>query len=204
MLKLLYSPTSPFVRKVLVVAGERGIEGQIERVPLAASPVNRNDGIAAVNPLAKLPAAVTRDGMALFDSRVICEYVDDLAGAQIFPPAGPARWVALTCQALADGMLDASILVRYETHLRPAPLLWTAWRDGQMAKVHGALARLEATVGQWSSGLTIGAIAVGCGLGYLDFRFPDLGWRHSCSRLNQWFEAFGERPSMRSTAPHEP
>jgi glutathione S-transferase len=203
MLKLLYSPTSPFVRKVLVTAHERGLESRIERVAATANPVNRSDTIAAVNPLAKVPAAITAEGRALFDSRVICEYLDSLAGARLFPPSGPARWSALTCQALADGMVDAAVLVRYETHLRPQPLRWAAWCDGQLGKVAGAVAGLEATITEWSAELTIGSIAAGCGLGYIDFRFPDLGWRQSRPRLAAWFEAFGARPSMRATAPRE-
>jgi glutathione S-transferase len=203
VIKLLYSPTSPFVRKVLVVARERGLENRIERVAATAHPVNRNDAIAAINPLAKVPAAITAEGLSLFDSRVICEYLDSLAGAQLFPPAGPARWSALTCQALADGMVDAAVLVRYETHLRPQPLQWAAWRDAQTGKVERALAGLEATLDQWGAGLTIGSIAAGCGLGYLDFRFPDLHWRQSCPRLAAWLEAFSARPSMQATVPRD-
>ena len=203
MLKLLYSPTSPFVRKVLVVASERGVAELIERVPVFANPVNRHDGIAAVNPLVKVPAATTAEGMQLFDSRVICEYLDSLAGASLFPAAGPARWTALTCQALADGMVDAAILVRYETHLRPQALQWAAWRDGQMAKMNGALNRLEATLAQWSAELTIASVAVSCALGYLDFRYADLNWRQSCPQLGAWFKDFSARPSMQLTTPRE-
>mgnify|MGYP001964464893 CR=1 FL=1 len=117
-MKLLYAPTSPFVRKVMVCAHLTGQAGQIEWLASAAHPVNRDARIAGHNPLAKVPTLILPDGKALYDSRVICEYLAEAAGDTQLFPAGPARWVALTRQALGDGLLDAALLARYEQ--RPA------------------------------------------------------------------------------------
>ncbi len=207
-MKLRYSPTSPFVRKVMVVAYETGLEAQIERIPTVVAPPTPNDEIARENPLAKLPALTTDDGLVLYDLPVICEYLDTLhAGAKIFPPSGPPRFLALRQQALADGMLDAALLGRYET-LRPAPLQWPAWREAQLRKVRGALAALEqecedATLAALPEGAapTIGQIAIGCAQGYLDFRYPSEVWRGRHRRLAAWYDDFAQRRSMQLTAP---
>ena len=108
MLQLYFAATSPYVRKVMVVAHHLGVADRIEHLAAAANPVNRDRNIAAFNPLAKVPAARTDDGLCLFDSRVICEYIDSERGGGLFPAAGRARWIALTQQALADGLLDAA------------------------------------------------------------------------------------------------
>src|SRR5260221_10537422 len=114
-MKLFFSPASPFVRKVLVVAIELGMEGRIERLPSAVHPVNRDQAVVAKNPLGQVPTLLLDDGTPLHDSRVICEYLDAQAGgARLFPAPGAARWQALTEQSVADGLLDAAILSRYE------------------------------------------------------------------------------------------
>jgi glutathione S-transferase len=200
-MKLFFSPASPYARKVMIVAHETGQAGSIELVTAKVSPVERNGAVADANPLGKLPALVTGDGRALFDSRVICQYLDSRhPGARLYPAEGPARWDALRLEALADGVLDAALLVRYETVLRPADKQWKDWASGQMAKIIAGLDAMEREV-PGRTGIDAGLVAAGAALGYLDFRFPDFKWRESRPRLAAWFARFGERPSMQATAP---
>ncbi len=201
-MKLYHSTTSPYVRKVMVAAIELGLADGIEKVPAKVSPIVRTSPVIADNPLGKLPTLIADDGAIFFDSRVIAEHLDALAGGgKLIPAAGPARWQALTEQALADGMLDAALLERYETSLRPRELLWPEWRDGQHDKVDKALDRMEETAAGFASRVDVGTIATACALAYLDFRFPDLGWRQGRPQLSGWYAAFAERPSMAATAP---
>jgi len=201
-MKLYYSNTSPYVRKVMVVAHERVLIDRIETLPASATPVNHNGTLAAVNPLGKVPALVLEDGTALYDSPVIAEYLDALDGAPVLLPAsGPARWAALRQQAAADGLLDASILIRYERALRPAEKQWEAWVDGQMLKIRQTLDGLEQEAAKFGSQPTIGTITVACALAYLDFRFAEEGWRTTRPALAAFYEAFAARASMVATAP---
>jgi glutathione S-transferase len=201
-MKLFHSVTSPYVRKVSVCAIELGLEGRIERLPGQVSPVARNAEVAAHNPLAKIPTLITDEGLALFDSRVICEYLDALDGRhRLIPASGIARWRVLRDQALGDGLLDASALSRYETALRPAELRWSAWLEGQMQKIQAALDMIDAEAPGFGERVDVGTIACACALGYLDFRFPDLGWRAARPRAAAWYERFAQRPSMRATVP---
>jgi glutathione S-transferase len=183
----------------MVVAHEHGLVGRIELVPTTVSPVQANEALAPENPLMKVPSLTTDDGQALFDSPVICEYLDSIGtGPKLFPAAGAARWTALRQQALGDGILDALILSRYEM-TRPEDKRWSGWTDGQMKKAHQGLAAVE---GEDLSGpRTIGHVTIGCMLGYLDFRFPDDGWRRRHPRLAGWYETFGQLPSMQATKP---
>jgi glutathione S-transferase len=199
IMKLRHAAASPFVRKVMVVAHEHGLVDRIGLVPTSVSPVQANDTLAPENPLMKVPSLVTDDGQTMFDSPVICEYLDNLAsGRKLFPAAGPARWTALRQQALADGILDALILCRYET-LRPADRRWNGWTEGQMRKAHQGLAAVERE--DLMGPRTIGHIAIGCMLGYLDFRFPDDGWRQRHPKLASWYKDFAELPGMKATQP---
>jgi glutathione S-transferase len=200
-LKLFYSPTSPYVRKCLVCAHEVGLIGGIELPPATPNPVNRDRALVAINPLGKLPTLLTDEGAVLYDSRVICEYFDSLSGGRLVPAAGPARWSVLVDQSLADGILDAAILTRYETALRPEPLRWTAWTEGQLDKVHCGLAEIERRVASFGARVDVGTIAVGCALGYLDFRYPTLAWRSHCPMTSEWFASFSQRTAMRATEP---
>jgi len=210
-MKLRYSPTSPFVRKVTVVGLETGLDARIERIPTVVAPTKRNDDVARDNPLVKIPALTTDDGQVIYDSAVICEYLDTLhAGPQVFPAAGKARWLALRQQALGDGILDAGILGRYET-LRPREFQWPEWMDAQMRKVRGALSALEmeceaGELAGVASGAvpTIGQITIGCALGYLDFRYASEAWRERHKRLAAWYEDFAKRPAMTATVPKDP
>jgi len=199
-MKLFFAAASPFARKVTVCAAELGIA--IERVAATPHPINRDRSVVAQNPLGKVPTAIADDGTVLFDSRVICEYLDAQAGGgRLFPAAGPARWQALAEQALADGLMDAGILLRYEALTRPAEQQSDAWKAGQMDKIACALDALEAQAGGLGDRVDIGSITIGCALGWLDFRFGDLGWRNGRPGLAGWFEAFDARPTMAATRP---
>ena len=200
-MKLYHSASSPFVRKVMVCAHELGLASRIELIPSAAHPVNRDAALVAANPLGKVPAFVTEDGTVLYDSRVICEYLDHLAGGALFPPAGTMRWRALRDQALGDGLLDAAVLTRYEAAVRPEPYRWPAWTDGQLAKIESGLAVIEVDAERYGERVDIGTITIACALGYLDFRFADLGWRNAHPHAAAWFARFAERPSMAASAP---
>ncbi|MCJ8140945.1 glutathione S-transferase [Falsirhodobacter halotolerans] len=199
-MKLYYGPASPFVRKVMVTAHEHGLQDRIERQSTAAHPVERDTRIQAANPLAKVPAALTEDGTALYDSRVICEYLDHLGGGGLFPAPGPARWTALRRQALADGLMDALILIRYEHVARPENLRWSAWTDKQREKAFDALDAMNTDIPDPACH-DIGAISAACALGWMDFRFSDLDWRAGRGALADWHAAFDARPSMVATRP---
>lgn len=201
-MKLYYSPTSPYVRKVTVMAQETGLDARIERIVASTTPVDQNPEVAKANPLAKVPALVTDSGEILFDSRVICEYLDaQHQGAKFFPANGPARWTALRQQALGDGLLDAALLVRYEGFLRPEDKRWTAWSDGQMKKVKGALVEIEKLAPSFGDRVDIGTVSIACALGYLDFRFGEMNWRSQYPQTAVWAARFFERPSLKATVP---
>jgi glutathione S-transferase len=202
-MKLRYSATSPYVRKVLVTAIELGLETRIERTP--ADTRDPNSGLSHDNPLGKVPALILDDGEVLYDSPVICEYLDSLhQGQKLFPPAGPARWTALRQQALCDGISDAAILRMLESRRRPEALRWPDSIAHQSGKVSRALDRLEAEAAHLDGPLTIGQIAAGCTLAYLDFRFGDEDWRPAHPKLAAWHAAFAKRPSMSQTVPKDP
>ena len=200
-MKLFHSPASPYVRKCMTVAHEVGVADRIELLPSAVHPVNRDRTVVASNPLGKVPTLLTDEGMALYDSRVICEYLDHVGGGALFPPAGPARWRALADQALGDGILDAALLVRYESTARPEALRWADWTAGQMDKIVCGLAAIEAAADGYGERVDIGTITLGCVLGYLDFRFASLAWRDGHPKTAAWFARFGARPAMQATQP---
>jgi glutathione S-transferase len=199
-MKLAYSAASPYVRKVSVCAEELGLAPRIENVPTKVVPSEPNRAYGRSAPLMKVPSLETGDGTVLFDSIVICEYLDHLSGSPRLFPAGDARWRALRLHALADGILDAAILTRYETFLRPEPLRWDAWVQGQLLKIDQALDALEQSAGSLQ-GIDIGTISTGCALGYLDFRFGDRPWREGRPKLAAWYEGISQRESFRKTVP---
>jgi glutathione S-transferase len=139
--------------------------------------------------------------VVLFDSRVICEYLNHLGKGSFFPTEGDARWRVLTDQSLADGILDAALLLRYEGTMRPEDLRWSAWTAGQTDKISTGLAHLEKTLDPATTRMDIGTVTLGCALGYLDFRFDDFGWRGKFPMLAKWFETFSALPAMQSTKP---
>jgi glutathione S-transferase len=200
--KLSYSAASPFVRKVMVVAFETGLAPRIERVATTVAPNQVNAEYQRAQPLAKVPALTLDDGTVLYDSRVICEYLDSLnQGPKLFPAAGAARWTALRRQALGDGICDAAVLNRYETFLRPEEKRWDQWSDGQMRKVRGSLDALEGEAPSFGDSIDIGTIAIGCALGYLDFRYASEHWRSGRPKLAAWYEKLAARASMQETQP---
>jgi glutathione S-transferase len=201
-MRLWFNPASPFARKVRVVARETGLAGQIEEINTVVSPVKPNAELARENPLVKIPALATPDVGTLYDSAVICEYLDSLhGGTPLFPKAGPERWRALRLQALGDGVLEASVLMRYESAVRPQSLQWSDWTAGQLAKVRGGLGALEQECPGWGERIAIGQITAACVLGYLDFRFPQEAWRGSCPALARWYGKIAQRPSVKATVP---
>ena len=200
-MKLFYSGASPYVRKCMVVAHELGLAARIEHLPAAAHPVNRDQNIVRNNPLGKVPTLLTDDGTVLYDSRVICEYLNDLGGGKLFPAGGAPRWQVLTEQSLGDGILDAALLARYEAAMRPEALRWADWTAGQLDKIQCGLAAIDARADSLGDRLDIGTITMGCVLGYLDLRFDHLGWRQQHVRAAAWFARFNARPAMQATLP---
>ncbi|MFA5521197.1 MAG: glutathione S-transferase [Castellaniella sp.] len=199
-MKMYYSASSPFVRKVMMVAHELGVADRIERLDSAVHPVRFDASVVAHNPLGQVPTFFTEHGEVLYDSRVICEYLDAVHGSgNIFPVAGPARWRALREQALADGALQAGLLVRYELTVRAPAQHNQDWITGQRRKLVDALAVIDAEVP--AQRLDIGTISLACLLGYLDFRFPDIDWRSRHPDLVPWMDAFSRRPSFQATKP---
>ena len=202
-MKLHYNVASPYVRKVMAVAIETGQDGRLEPVTRMMTPLKPDADLAADNPLGKIPCLITDDGAVLYDSRVICEYLDSLHdGPKMFPPEGEVRWTALRRQAEGDGILDAALLGRYETFLRPQERRWPEWIDAQKQKFRRALDSLENEAEAFAT-VDIGTITIGCALGYLDFRYGDEDWREPRPQLAAWFEQFARRPSMARTAPQE-
>ncbi len=200
-MKLYWSSRSPFVRKVMVFAHECGLASQLEleRTPVAMN--NPNRGLLKTNPTGKIPTLELDDGSALYDSTVICEYLDSRhQGPRLFPAAGEARWTALRRHALGNNLTDNLMLWRNE-QLRPAaqqsPEILAAFE----LKVRNALDALEQEAGALAQDpLTIGHIAIAVALSYLDFRFAGLDWRAGHARLAHWYEDTAQRPSMRETA----
>ncbi|WP_067220255.1 glutathione S-transferase [Stappia indica] len=202
-MKLYFSPASPYVRKVMVVAHEKGVVDRIELLGSAANPVNRDKTIVASNPSGKVPTMLLDDGSAIYDSRVICAYVDAQAASPVLVPTeGNERFAVMTLEALADSILDAALLARYEKIMRPEALYWADWHRGQMEKIDSGLDALETTwLSHLQGPLSMGSIAAACTLGYLDFRFPDKDWRSAHPGLAAWFKTVSERPSMQATMP---
>jgi len=202
MMRLFYSPPSPFARKVRVAAAELGLGGAIEPVEVHPKPVETPPALAAVNPLGKIPALVIEDGTALYDSTVICEYLDtEHGGGRLIPAKGAARWAARRREALANGMMEAGVLLRYEQLFREEGHRSEAWIDGQQGRVDRALDVLEGEAESLPAEPDMGTIAVGCALGYLDFRFAERHWRNAHPALARWYEPWSARPSMRGTLP---
>ncbi len=200
-MRLYHSATSPYVRKVMVLLHETKMLDRVELIGVAGTPVDPGSMPLAQNPLGKIPALERKDGPAIYDSRVICRYLDSQSGAKLYP-AEPALWDVLTLEATADGILDAAILMVYESRVRPEEKRFDAWVEGQWAKIDRSLDALETRwMSHLSGPLNMGQIAVGCALGYLDFRHSDRGWRAARPHLAAWEAGFADRPSMQATQP---
>lgn len=195
------TPASPFGRKVKIALRLTGIDDHIAHVN--ADVRNPDDDLRLQNPLGKIPVLVLSDGKAIYDSRVIAEWIDDQAGGGVLPAKGPDRYDALILQALADGMMDASILIVYEGRYRPEDLHFQPWLDYQGDKVNRALNHLELDTPTVTDVPNIGDIALACALGYLDFRFEGK-WRDEFPNLVNWLDDFAAAvPAYAETAPYD-
>lgn len=201
-MQLHHSATSPFVRAVMVLLHEAGAADTVTLVPTTGSPVDAGTMPVDRNPLGKMPVLVTDEGTALYDSRVICRWIDARHGLGLYP-AGEALWPALTLEALAHGIMEAGVLIVYESRTRPEALRHEPWVEGQWAKIARALDALEAGgATQLRGPLDIGQVALGCALGHLDLRHAARDWQAARPGLADWWAAFDARPSMAATRPH--
>lgn len=215
-MKLYWALASPFVRKVMIVAHETGTVGRLQVIETSVSMGEANPVVQRTNPLSKIPTLILEDGTSLYDSRAICEYLDSLHdGPKLFPPA-PLRWDALRRHSLGDGLMDALILWRQE-RLKPQARQTPEWLATFARKIEVALRQLddEANALGGAPGAArgnvpgprpfdIGHVALGCALGYMDFRFADVDWRASAPRLAGWHATFEARPSAIATHPSRP
>lgn len=196
-MKLRFAATSPFARKARVCILELGLADRVEQIP--ADPWT-DPAVRSANPLGKVPALELPDGVTLYDSPVVCEFLDVEAGGSLFPPRGPKRWRSLRRQALGDGLAEA-VIRRFIELRRPPEQQSAAVIARQSEAIAYTLATLEAEAQSLLEPPTIGEIAIGCALGYLDFRDPDEGWRATHPDLARWFAVFDARPAMQATRP---
>ena len=199
-LALLYSEASPYVRKVDVLLREAGLRDQVTNVSGSGTPLEPNSETTGANPLGKVPALIRNDGPTLYDSRVICRYIDSLADGHFYPES--RLWDVLTLEATADGILDAALLMVYEGRMRPEDKRHEPWIEAQWGKISRTLDALEDRwISHLEGPLTMGQIATGCALGYLDLRHQPRHWRNGRPALAAWYATFAERPAMQETVP---
>ena len=203
-MKLTYSPASPFARKLRICAIELGLIDKIELVPATVSPDKLNEDYSRnISPLRKLPALILDDGSTIVDSYVIAEYFDELAGGgKLIPTSRAKKWQVKSEHSITQGMLDAMLLCRYESAVRPENLRWPTWIDNQWDRAWQGLRRFE------SSGdilartpLDVAQIGLVCVLGYADFRFPDCGWRKTFPKLDAFHNKMMQRESVKISVP---
>ncbi len=200
-MKLAYSPTSPYVRKVMVLLHETGQLDDVTLDERVTTPLKPDDALLPNNPLGKVPALERADGPALYDSRVICAYLNDRAKGTLYG-SGSRHWDILTLEATADGILDAALSMTYEARMRPENKQMPEWVEGQWDKIARACGAINTRwMSHLSGPLDMGQIAVGCALGYVDLRHDARGWRKGNDALAAWFETFDSRPSMATTRP---
>ena len=199
-MKLTYSPASPFVRKVVAVLHETGQTDDVELIEVATTPLASHTEALAANPTGKIPALLREDGPAIYDSRVICRFLDARAGAGLYPER--RIWEVLTLEATADAIMEAAVLITYEGRLRPEDKRFDGWTDAQWQKVARAV---KAVNDRWMSHLSgsvdAGQIAIGCALGDLDFRHDARNGRDGNEELAAWYERFAQRDSMQASQP---
>lgn len=199
-MQLISASASPFVRKVCVLLIETGQEGDVEPIDVATTPLAPADAARAANPFHKIPALIRENAPTLYDSRVITRFLDDRAQAGLYPQT--RIWEVLTLEATADAIMEAAVLMVYEARLRPIDKQSKDWVDAQWGKITGGLDALE---NRWMSHLAgpldMAHIAIGCALGYLDFRHADRNWRQGRDALDDWYATFAERASMVATTP---
>jgi glutathione S-transferase len=200
-MRLYHNTASPFVRKVMVVLHETGQTGDVELIHSTGTTLEPGTLPVTHNPLGKIPALERQGAATLYDSRVICRFLNARAGAGLYP-TGTREWETLTLEATADGILDAAVLIVYEARLRAPEMVSPAIVEAQWRRIERTLDALE---GRWLSHLAgpldIGQIAVGCALGYLDFRHEAREWRKGHEGLADWYARFSQRDSMKATAP---
>lgn len=201
MLQLLSSPPSPFGRKVKIAIAVKGLKDQVELKPVDTN-IADNPDINVANPLAKIPTLVTEDGMSLFDSKVICEYLDGRGtGPMLFPSGGAERMRTLVAGALADGILEAALLMVYEKRFRPEEKWHAPWVQRQQDKVNRALDLLEKSPPTWGAHPDYGHLTTACALGYLDFRHEGK-WRAGHPRMVAWLDRYAAAvPAFEETRP---
>ncbi len=200
MFTLHDNPNSPYCRKVQVLARETGQMDEIEIAYAVGHALAPEQMPTAVNPLGKIPALVRPDGPAIYDSRVICRFLDARAGGKMYPES--RIWEVLTLEATADGIMDAALLMAYEGRTRPEDMQYQPWVDAQWDKIDRALHAIEAKwMGHLAGPIDAAQIAVACALGYLDLRLDARAWRKTHSALGDWYAGFAERPSMTETVP---
>lgn len=200
-MKLFHSPASPFVRKVNVLLHELGQTDAVALEPVVTTAMDPSERLIASNPLGKIPALERSDGPTLYDSRVICAYLNDQFNGSLYP-SGAQRWQTLTLEATGDGIMEAAVAMTYEVRLRPEAERSPAWIEAQWSKAARAIAVLNARwIGHLAGPLDIGHVAVGCALGYVDFRHATRDWRRDNPALADWFAGFESRPSMQATRP---
>ncbi|MGB3689430.1 MAG: glutathione S-transferase [Jannaschia helgolandensis] len=198
-MQLLSSPASPFARKCRVLLIETA-QDDIEVRDVAASPMGGDAALNAANPSGKIPALVRDEGPAIYDSRVICRFLDHRAQSGLYPEN--RLWEVLSLEANCDAVLESALAITYEKRLRPENLWWPEWFDAQWTKIARSLDALESRSMPMLQGpLTMGQIAVGCALEYLDLRHDDRDWRAGRDVLAGWQAAFSARPAMAATAP---
>ncbi|RYH09954.1 glutathione S-transferase [Tropicimonas sp. IMCC6043] len=199
-MQLYHAPASPFTRKVMVTLHETGQVDAVQLVSATGSPTDSSRMPVSQNPLGRIPTLVRDDGPALFDSRVICRYLDARAGGGLYPEK--RLWEVLTLEALADGIMEAAVLMVYESRCRPEDMVYDFWVESQWTKISRAL---DALGDRWMSHLAgpldMGQIATGCALGYIDFRHGDRDWRAGREALASWESDFASRASMQATRP---
>ncbi len=201
-MQLIHAPASPFVRKVRVVLHETGQQDDVTLVPVKTAPTAVADEARAANPSGKIPVLIRPDGPAIYDSRVITRFLDARANGDLYPEA--RIWETLTLEATADAIMDAAVLCIYESRLRPPEHRSQDWIEAQWSKVENALNAVnERWMSHLAGPLDASHIAIGCALGYLDFRHDDRAWRKGRDALDDWFAVFCERDSMKATAPND-
>lgn len=201
MMKLLSNPLSPYGRKVKITLAMKGLAGQVETLPVDTNPGD-NAEINSANPLGKIPSLMLDDKTAIFDSHVICEYLDSLAPTPVlFPRSGPERWKTLVLASLADGILDAALLLVYEKRFRPEEKSHAPWQQRQQAKIDRALDHLEKSPPAWGASPDYGHLTLAAALGYLDFRHEGK-WRAAHPQLIAWLDRFAKAvPAFEATRP---
>ena len=200
MMQLFDNPASPFCRKVMVTLRETGQLKDVEILHAVGHALASEKMPTAQNPLGKIPTLVRADGPAMYDSRVICRFLDDRAKAGLYPER--SIWDILTLEATADGIIEAAVLMVYEFRTRPEDKQFPDMVEGQWAKVTRALDAVEERwMGHLAGPLNMGQIAMGCALGYLDFRHADRDWRQGRNSLTDWYAKFSQTESMKATEP---